>query len=110
MRTYVDRTLPLAQQVLKATTGLLATGLQTIGLGGKVGATMTKPTGNEDRAPAGMKKKWQQHYQHGKWIQLGKSLCQVSCIYMLMTDIPSLPSVRVQLDDSNLARMVTGAL
>lgn len=56
---------------------MLTTGLQTVGLGGKVGATMTKPTGNEDRAPAGMKKKWQQHYQYGKWIQLGKTLCQV---------------------------------
>ncbi|CAM9090652.1 unnamed protein product, partial [Laminaria digitata] len=67
-------------QVLRATTDLLATGLQTVGLGGKVGATMTKPTGNEDRAPAGMKKKWQQHYQHGKWVQLGKSLCQIACI------------------------------
>lgn len=65
-------------QVLKAT-NMFTTGLQTVGLGGKVGAAMnnTKPTGNEDRAPAGMKKKWQQHYRHGKWIQLGKTLCQV---------------------------------
>lgn len=53
---------------------MFSTGLQTVGL--KVGKT-AKPTGNEDRAPAGMRKKWQQHYAHGKWIQLGKFFCQV---------------------------------
>lgn len=96
---YLNRTPSWYVQVLKATTNMLTTGLQTVGLGGKVGTTMTKPTGNEDRAPAGMKKKWQQHYQHGKWIQLGKTLCQV---YMYADHgFPSLLSVRAQFDACN---------
>lgn len=59
----------------------MTTGLLSVGLGGTLGPTATQPTANEDRAPAGMKKKWQQHYNHGKWIQLGKISCQVSQTY-----------------------------
>lgn len=55
---------------------LVTTGLQTVGLG----TAVAKPMGNEDRAPAGMMKKWQQHYSHGKLIQIGKFSCQVCAL------------------------------
>lgn len=51
--------------------------------------TAAKPITAEDRALAGMRKKWRQHYPHGKWVLLGKILSQVEIfdklwyIYML---------------------------
>lgn len=58
----------------------MATGLHSVGLSGKIGG-VAKPKGNEDRAPTGMTKKWQQHYPHGKWVQFGKFSCQVCALH-----------------------------
>ncbi|CBJ26590.1 hypothetical protein Esi_0035_0090 [Ectocarpus siliculosus] len=69
-----SRAESLVDSQVSRASSVFSTGLQTVGL--KVGPT-SKATGNEDRAPAGMKKKWQQHYAYGKWIQLGKMFCQL---------------------------------
>ncbi|CAM9656283.1 unnamed protein product [Ascophyllum nodosum] len=55
-----------------------------VSLCGKFGPVVAKPTGNDDRAPAGMTKKWQQHFAHGKWIQLGNISVQISCVLFLV--------------------------
>ncbi|CAM9155381.1 unnamed protein product [Ectocarpus sp. 13 AM-2016] len=77
-----SRAESLVDSQVSRASSVFSTGLQTVGL--KVGTT-SKPTGNEDRAPAGMKKKWQQHYAHGKWIQLGKTFCQTACVLFFVT-------------------------
>lgn len=87
-RALISYFLVNRQQISRASS-LFSTGLQTVGL--KVNTT-TKPTGNEDRAPAGMRKKWQQHYAHGKWIQLGKFFCKVRPFH-INTERPAIDSL-----------------